>query len=92
LQRAPAPSVRYGLPPIGPSGRGARPIGEASGVAVIVVSGPPASGKTWWGNRLSSVLGIPYLNRDDFKASVYPLFAEFGVPPGRAPRQDGTSG
>ncbi len=53
-------------------------------MAVIVVSGPPASGKTWWGNRLSSVLKIPYLNRDDFKAPVYPLFVEFGVPPGRA--------
>ena len=53
-------------------------------MAVIVVSGPPASGKTWWGRRLSSKLAIPYLNRDDFKAPVYPLFAEFGVPPARA--------
>lgn len=53
-------------------------------MAVIVLSGPPAAGKTWWGHRLSAELGIPYLNRDEFKAPVYPLFAEFGVPPGRA--------
>lgn len=53
-------------------------------MAVIVVSGPPASGKTWWGYRLSAALNTPYLNRDEFKAPVYPLFAEFGVPPSRA--------
>jgi predicted kinase len=60
------------------------PTEQASAVAVIVVSGPPASGKTWWGRRHTSGLSVPYLNRDDFKAPVYPVFAEFGVPPGRA--------
>ena len=53
-------------------------------MAVIVLSGPPASGKTWWGQRLSAELKAPYMNRDEFKKPVYPLFAEYGVPPGRA--------
>lgn len=50
-------------------------------VAIIVVSGPPASGKTWWGRRLSREFGVPYLNRDDFKVPIYPLAMEHGVPP-----------
>lgn len=75
------PTVPNWRPPNHPKCRSAQ---QTSVVGIIVVSGPPASGKSWWGALLRSEFGIPFLSRDDFKSPIYPLATEHGVPPGAA--------
>lgn len=38
---------------------------------VIVISGPPASGKTTLGKKLAAELHIPFFGRDDFKELLF---------------------
>lgn len=52
--------------------------------SLVVVSGPPASGKTTIGRHLADELGIPFLSRDDFKPAVYELVRDGGLDGGRA--------
>lgn len=40
---------------------------------IVLLSGPPAAGKTTVGRHLQESCRVPYLNRDDFKKHVYPL-------------------
>lgn len=42
-------------------------------LVIVLLSGPPAVGKTTVGRHLSERCRVPYLNRDDFKEHVYPL-------------------
>ncbi len=38
---------------------------------LIIISGPPASGKTALGQRLADVLHLPFVNRDAIKESLF---------------------
>jgi predicted kinase len=38
---------------------------------VIIVTGPPASGKTTIGRPLAAALGLPYFSKDDIKESLF---------------------
>lgn len=43
---------------------------------VVIVTGPPGAGKTVLGKRLSEELGLPFINKDEFKEI---LFEELGL-------------
>ena len=38
---------------------------------MIIIGGPPASGKTSLANELSNILGIPLISKDDIKIEIY---------------------
>src|ERR1051325_5707184 len=38
---------------------------------VLIITGPPASGKTTIGRPLASALGLPFLSKDVFKESLF---------------------
>lgn len=47
--------------------------------SVVVIFGPPASGKTTIGRYLGQQLRVPFLSRDDFKPVVHELVREGGL-------------
>ncbi|MDQ1444093.1 MAG: hypothetical protein QOI20_557 [Acidimicrobiaceae bacterium] len=56
---------------------------------VVVISGPPASGKSTLGRRLALDLSVAYLARDDFKVGVYKAVATARLDSGVAGRASG---
>ena len=42
----------------------------------VVVSGLPASGKSTWAHRLSPLLGVPVLDKDDDLEGLFPGYSE----------------
>jgi predicted kinase len=50
---------------------------------LVVVTGPPASGKTTIGRQISIASGLPLISKDDFKLIFYDIFGWGGREPDR---------
>ena len=55
---------------------------------LIVVSGPPATGKTELAEKLASELKIPFVTKDDFKERIYEVFGKDSEDPGTNPYEE----
>ena len=47
---------------------------EVAGCVVVLVTGPPASGKSTLAQELASRLELPYLSKDEVKEKLYDVF------------------
>lgn len=56
--------------------------------ALVVVSGPPASGKTEVAEKLAEELKIPFVTKDTFKEELYEVFGRDSEEPGTNPHEE----